>query len=65
MTLRSPRWIGASLLGLGLVVAVPSVSSAARVKVRPTVPFARSWDAAVDEARLLNVPIVLHVHGFG
>ena len=33
-------------------------------KPEPTVTFARTWDAAVEEAKLLNVPIVVHSHGF-
>ena len=33
-------------------------------KPKPTVPLARSWSDAVKEAKLLNVPIVLHHHGF-
>lgn len=33
-------------------------------KPKPTVTFARSWDAAVEEARLLNLPLVVHSHGF-
>ena len=28
------------------------------------VTYAASWDAAVEEAKLLNVPIVVHSHGF-
>lgn len=30
----------------------------------PQVTYATSWEAAVEEARLLNVPIVVHSHGF-
>ena len=26
--------------------------------------WAPSWDAAVEEARALNVPLVVHRHGF-
>ena len=33
-------------------------------KPKPTVTFARSWEAAIEEAKLLNVPIVVHSHGF-
>ena len=33
-------------------------------KIKDTVTFAKSWDAAVEEAKLLNVPIVVHSHGF-
>ncbi|HEX5139075.1 MAG TPA: hypothetical protein VFY93_19050 [Planctomycetota bacterium] len=33
-------------------------------KPEPSVTYATSWDAAVEEAKLLNVPIVVHDHGF-
>ncbi len=33
-------------------------------KPKPTVKLAKSWDAAVEEAKLLNLPIVLHAHGY-
>lgn len=33
-------------------------------KPEPQVTYARSWKAAVEEATLLNVPIVVHSHGF-
>ena len=32
--------------------------------VDPCVTFAKTWDGAVEEAKLLNVPIVVHSHGF-
>lgn len=31
---------------------------------KSTVTFAKTWDAAVEEAKLLNMPIVVHSHGF-
>jgi hypothetical protein len=31
---------------------------------KPSVTFAKSWEAAIDEAKTLNVPIVMHNHGF-
>ena len=46
------------------VLAVVAVLGTAKEKIRPTVPFARTWEAAVEEAKLLNVPIVVHSHGF-
>lgn len=52
---------------LALVVASVTGSQALAQrapKIKPTVDFAPSWDAAVEEARMLNVPIVLHSHGF-
>lgn len=33
-------------------------------KPEPSVTWARTWDAAVEEAKFLNVPIVVHSHGF-
>jgi hypothetical protein len=33
-------------------------------KPKATVTFAKTWDAALEEAKLLNVPIVVHSHGF-
>ena len=29
-----------------------------------SVKFAKSWEAAIEEAKTLNVPIVVHSHGF-
>lgn len=33
-------------------------------KPKPTVAFARSWEAGVEEAKLLNLPLIIHSHGF-
>lgn len=33
-------------------------------KPKPSVEFARTWDEALAEAQFLNVPIVVHNHGF-
>jgi len=52
-----------ALLSLGLA-AVATLALAAKPKIKPTVRFATSWDAAVEEAKLLNLPIVVHSHGF-
>ncbi|MBI4880254.1 MAG: hypothetical protein HY812_11440 [Planctomycetes bacterium] len=54
------------VLGLaGSAVLLQAGASAAdKPKIKPTVAFATSWDAALEEARLLNVPIVVHSHGF-
>lgn len=35
-----------------------------KVEIDPQVVYARSWDAAVEEAKLLNAPLVVHSHGF-
>ena len=56
---------------LGVAVGLMAVAAfgapaaqAGKVKLKPSVTYAKSWDAAVEEAKLLNVPIVLHSHGF-
>lgn len=49
---------------LALVAGGAPGYAAGKEKIKPSVTYARSWDAAVEEARLLNVPIVLHSHGF-
>ena len=36
----------------------------AKPKLHEGVKFAPSWEAAVEEAKLLNVPLVVHAHGF-
>jgi hypothetical protein len=50
-----------------LVVIVGAAGSAVaggKPKPEPCVTLARSWDGAVEEAKLLNLPIVVHIHGF-
>ena len=50
-----------------LAVAATGISAVAKDKkpdIKPTVKFARTWDKAIAEAKLLNVPIVVHSHGF-
>ena len=32
--------------------------------IKPSVTYAKSWDKAIAEAKLLNVPIVVHSHGY-
>ena len=45
-----------------LLAAVTGV--AAGEKPGPSVHFARSWQEALTEARALNLPLVIHRHGF-
>jgi hypothetical protein len=48
-----------------LLAAVATVAVAGgKPEPKPTVNFARTWEAAVNEAKTLNVPIVVHSHGF-
>ncbi len=53
------------LLPLIIVCAVSiAVSAGKGHDPEPNVNYAKPWDAAVEEAKLLNVPIVAHSHGF-
>lgn len=54
----------ALLVGLALAAVSPDALAQKKAKIKDTVAFATTWEAAVEEARLLNVPIVLHSHGF-
>ena len=46
------------------VIAAPTPAAPPKAKIKPTVEFARTWDAAVAEGKLLNLPLVVHSHGF-
>ena len=46
------------------VVVVQGKKSKKKHKIKPSVQYATSWDAAVEEAKLLKVPLVVHLHGF-
>ena len=52
------------LLVGALLFALGTESSAKDDEPVECVRFATSWDDAVEEAKLLNVPIVVHSHGF-
>jgi hypothetical protein len=47
-----------------LLAAVATVALAGKDEPKPTVAFARTWEAGVAEAKTLNLPIVVHSHGF-
>ncbi|MFH0944690.1 MAG: hypothetical protein V2A76_05785 [Planctomycetota bacterium] len=59
------RGLGVAL-GLGVAFAALTQTGllAGKPKIKPSVTYAKTWEAAVAEAKLLNVPIVLHSHGF-
>ncbi len=54
----------ALLLSLTFVTLSTDAWAQKKPKIKDTVTFAPTWEAAVEEAKLLNVPIVLHSHGF-
>jgi len=47
-----------------LALSLGTGAALAKDKPKETVRFAPSWEEAVEEAKLLNVPIVVHNHGF-
>ncbi len=55
-----------ALAAAAIVTSVSAMTAFAgdKPKPKPTVTFAKSWEAALAEAKLLNVPIVVHNHGF-
>jgi len=49
---------------LAIIAATDTAVAQKKKKPKACAAFARTWEAAVEEARLLNVPIVVHHHGF-
>ncbi|MEM8885425.1 MAG: hypothetical protein AAGD14_15265 [Planctomycetota bacterium] len=54
--------LGIITLAVGLVSVVAIAGS--KDKPKASVTYAKSWEAAVAEAKMLNIPIVVHSHGF-
>lgn len=52
------------MFAMAALLAVATVPGAAKDKPKESVNYAPSWEAAVEEAKFLNVPIVVHSHGF-
>ena len=57
-------WMVGLAAALILGAAVDPAAAGKKEKPKPSVTYAKTWEAAVEEAKLLNVPIVLHSHGF-
>ena len=57
-----------ALVAVAAVAAVAlggiAVAKDKKPDIKPSVTYAKSWDKAIAEAKLLNVPIVVHSHGF-
>jgi hypothetical protein len=47
-----------------MLFAVAAIASAEKNEPKTCVALAKSWDLAIAEAKALNVPIVVHNHGF-
>ena len=48
----------------GLVMTGGIALAKKKEQPKPSVTYAKTWDAAVEEAKTLNVPMVVHSHGF-
>lgn len=55
-------WLAAA--SAAAVVAVAAASATAKDEIKPIVRFAKTWEKAVEEGKTLNLPIVVHSHGF-
>lgn len=60
--MSSYRMIAAATVLIALFAG--DLAAQKKPKIKDTVTFAPTWEAAVEEAKLLNVPIVVHSHGF-
>ena len=49
---------------ISILVFVVAADTQKKKKPKACVALARTWEGAVEEARILNVPIVVHHHGF-
>jgi hypothetical protein len=56
-------WL-AAVAAVSMVAWVGAAGAGEKFEPDPQVKYAASWDAAVEEAKLLNLPIVVHSHGF-
>jgi hypothetical protein len=54
----------AAIAAVSLAAWVGAAGAGEKFEPDPQVKYAASWDAAVEEAKLLNCPIVVHSHGF-
>lgn len=58
--------IATLLLVAGSALAAVSAGSAlaAKDEIKPFIKVPKTWDAAVEEAKTLVLPIVVHSHGW-
>jgi hypothetical protein len=53
-----------TILTAGVLALIAGAGGAGKPKIKPSVTYATTWEAAIEEAKKLNVPIVVHSHGF-
>jgi hypothetical protein len=58
--------IATTLFAVSVLAAAIAAGTALAGKdeVKPSVTFAKTWDLGVAEAKSLNVPLVVHNHGW-
>lgn len=47
-----------------VLAAIAAIGTAGKPKLKPSVTYAKTWEAAIEEAKTLNLPVVVHSHGF-
>lgn len=53
------------LAGTGLAYAITmGAALAGKDEIKPIVKVPKTWDAAVEEGKKYNLPIVVHSHGW-
>lgn len=58
------RWMTVAFATTALAVGIGVAIAGGKDEPKPSVKYARSWEAAIEEAKALNVPMVVHSHGF-
>ena len=54
-----------ALTATGVAAAMTmGVALAGKDEIKPFIHVPKTWDAAVDEGKKLNLPIVVHSHGW-
>ena len=47
-----------------VAVVVAGVSATAKDDIKPFIHCPKTWEKAIEEGKALNLPIVVHSHGF-
>jgi hypothetical protein len=58
-----PFRVAAAVAASALLVFA-ATALAGKTEIKPIVKLPKTWEAAVAEGKLLNLPIVVHSHGF-
>ena len=61
--MRISAWVFAGA-GLAAAVGFGGTVLAGKDEIKPCVTFAKTWEGAVADAKAMNLPIVVHSHGW-